>query len=51
MYILLFLLLLIGWLLGWVAFKVASTAIHILLALAIIALIVHFVRGSRRASA
>ena len=51
MFLLLFILLLIGWLLGWVAFHVASAAIHLLLAAAIVALILHFVRGGRRAAA
>ena len=49
MFLLIFILLLIGWLLGWIAFHVASAAIHILLAAAIIALIVHFLRGAGRA--
>ena len=33
------------WALGFLAFHVASGLIHILLILAVIALIVHFVRG------
>ncbi|MGH7866479.1 MAG: lmo0937 family membrane protein, partial [Candidatus Dormibacteraceae bacterium] len=37
--------LLILWLLGFLAFHVAGGLIHILLILAIIALIYHFVRG------
>ncbi len=35
------------WLLGFTVFHVASAAIHILIALAVIALILHFVRGAR----
>ena len=33
------------WLLGWVVFHVAGGLIHVLLVIAIITLIVHFVRG------
>ncbi len=43
----LFILLLIAWILGWGVFHVASAAIHILLIVAVIALILHFVRGAR----
>ncbi len=44
----LFILLLIAWLLGFVVFHVASGLIHILLIVAVISLILHFVRGARR---
>jgi hypothetical protein len=37
----------IAWLLGFSVFHVASGAIHILLIVAVVALIVHFVRGRR----
>jgi hypothetical protein len=50
MFLLIFVLLLVGWLLGWVAFHVASFAIHVLLILAVISLILHFVRGGRTTS-
>ncbi len=50
MCLLLFVLLVIAWLLGWVAFHVASFGIHVLLILAVISLILHFVRGGRRAT-
>ncbi len=43
----LFIILLIAWLLGWGVFHVANALIHILLIVAIIALILHFVRGTR----
>ncbi len=43
----LFIILLIAWILGWGVFHVASALIHILLIVAIIALILHFVRGTR----
>jgi hypothetical protein len=38
-------ILVILWLLGFVAFHVAGGLIHILLIIAVIAIIVHFVRG------
>lgn len=38
-------ILLIAWLLGFVAFHVTSSLIHILLVIAVIAIIMHFVRG------
>jgi hypothetical protein len=37
--------LLVAWVLGWFVFHVAGGLIHILLVVAIITLIVHFVRG------
>lgn len=46
---LLFIILLIGWILGWGVFHVAGFLIHILLIVAIIFLILHFVRGAARA--
>ena len=42
-------LFLIGWLIGFIAFHVAVAANHILLALFIIFLIIHFVRRARHA--
>lgn len=42
-------LLAIAWLLGFTVFHVASGVIHVLIALAIVAVIVHFVQGSRSA--
>ncbi len=44
----LFIVLLLAWILGWGVFHVASFLIHLLLIAAIIALILHFVRGSAR---
>lgn len=41
-------LFLIAWLIGFIAFHVAVGAIHILLALFVIFLIVHFVRAAER---
>lgn len=43
----LFIILLVAWLLGWGVFHVASGLIHILLIVAVISLILHFVRGAR----
>jgi hypothetical protein len=40
-------ILLVLWLLGFTVFHVASGLIHLLLILAVIALVVHFVRGRR----
>lgn len=40
--------LLVLWLLGFIVFHVTAGAIHILLALAVIAIIVHFLRGGSR---
>jgi hypothetical protein len=45
----LFVILLVAWILGWGVFHVASGLIHILLIVAIISLILHFVRGSTSA--
>ena len=42
----LFVVLLVAWILGFGVFHVAGAMIHILLVLAVIALIVHFVRGT-----
>jgi hypothetical protein len=47
MFIGLFALLLILWLVFWLGMHIAGAAIHILLVLAVIALILHFVRGTR----
>lgn len=43
----LFIILLLGWILGWGVLHVTSALIHILLIVAVIALILHFVRGAR----
>jgi uncharacterized protein DUF5670 len=40
-----FVVLVIAWLLGWLAFHVAGGLIHILVVLAVVSLIIHFVRG------
>ena len=46
----LFIVLLVAWLLGWGVFHVASGLIHILLIVAVISLILHFVRGAKRSA-
>lgn len=40
-----FLILIIAWIFGWIVFHLTSGLIHILLALAVVSLILHFVRG------
>ncbi len=47
MLLILFFVLLVLWLLGWTTFHIAGGLIHILLVIAIVSLILHFVRGSR----
>ncbi len=44
----LFIILLLAWIFGWGVFHVASGLIHLLLIVALIALILHFVLGPRR---
>ena len=44
MFLVLFILLLLMWIFGFTAMHVAGAAIHLLLILAIISLVVHFVR-------
>jgi hypothetical protein len=48
MFIALAIILAVAWLLGFGVFHVASAAIHILVILAVVALIVHFVQGRGR---
>jgi Family of unknown function (DUF5670) len=45
MFLVLFAILLVMWLLGFAAFHVAGGLIHILLLIAVISLVMHFVRG------
>ncbi len=45
----LFVVLLIAWIMGFSVFHVAGGLIHLLLLFAVIALILHFVRGRRTA--
>lgn len=46
-FLILFIVLLLGWLFAWAAFHVAGGMVHLLLVFAVIALIIHFVRGRR----
>jgi Family of unknown function (DUF5670) len=45
MFLVVFVVLVVAWLLGWAAFHVAGGLIHLLLIVAVISLIVHFVRA------
>ena len=45
MFLVAFVILIVVWALGWFAFNIAGGLIHILLVVAVITLIVHFVRG------
>jgi Family of unknown function (DUF5670) len=40
-----FIVLFLAWVVGWLAFHVAGGLIHLLLIVAVISLIVHFLRG------
>jgi hypothetical protein len=44
MFLILFFILVIMWVMGFIAFHVAGALIHLLLIIAVISLIVHFVR-------
>ncbi len=44
-FLVLFIVLVIGWIVAWAAFHVAGGLIHLLLLFAVIALVMHFVRG------
>jgi hypothetical protein len=44
-FLILFFILLIGWAVAWAAFHVAGGLIHLLLIIAVISLVLHFVRG------
>ena len=48
MFLIVFVILLVAWLLGFTLFHVASGLIHLLLILALISIIMHFVRGRGR---
>jgi hypothetical protein len=47
MFLMLAVLLAVFWALGWFAFHAAGGFIHLLLIVAVIAVVVHFVRGTR----
>lgn len=44
-YMIVFIVLVVAWMCGWIIFHVTSGLIHILLVLAVVSLILHFVRG------
>ena len=46
-FLVLFVVLLVGWLLAWAALHIAGGLIHLLLIIAVISLIIHFVRPRR----
>lgn len=46
-FLVLFFVFLIGWLLAWAAFHIAGGAIHALIVIAVIFLVIHFIRGRR----
>ena len=50
MLLILAVLLALGWVLGFTVFHVASLAIHVLLLVAVAAVIAHFVRGTAASS-
>ena len=45
MFLILFIVLAVAWVLGWAAFHVAGGLLHLLLVVALISLVVHFMRG------
>jgi hypothetical protein len=47
MFLTLFVILLLAWMMGFIAFHVAGGLIHLLLIVAVISLVLHFVRGGR----
>lgn len=50
-FVILFIVLLLAWIFGWAVFHMAGAALHVLLVLAFVSLVIHFVRGGTRASA
>lgn len=50
LFLILFVVLLLAWIFGFVVFHAAGAALHILLFLAVVSLIVHFVRGGTRSA-
>ncbi len=46
-FLILFIVLLLAWIFSWAVFHVAGALLHILLVVAVISLILHFVRGRR----
>ena len=50
MFIAFALILALAWVLGFSVFHVASAAIHVLVILAIVSVVLHFIRGAKRAT-
>ncbi len=48
-FLMLFFVLVVAWLIAWAAFHVTGGMLHILLVIAVVSLIVHFVSGRRTA--
>ncbi len=48
-FLVLFFVLVVAWLIAWAAFHITAGTIHILLVVALIALVLHFVGGRRTA--
>lgn len=46
-FLFLFFVLLVAWLMAWAAFHIAGGAIHLLLVVAVVSLLIHFLRGGR----
>jgi hypothetical protein len=51
LFLILFVVLLLAWIFGFAVFHVAGAAMHLLLILAVVALVVHFVRGGTSTAA
>ena len=47
LYLILFVVLLLAWIFSWAVFHIAGGLLHLLLIVAIISLILHFLRGGR----
>jgi hypothetical protein len=47
LFLILFLVLLLAWIFSWAVFHLAGGLLHLLLVVAVISLILHFVRGGR----
>jgi hypothetical protein len=45
MFLVLFIILLLAWMFGFLAFHVAGGLIHLLLIVALVSLVMHFIRG------
>jgi uncharacterized membrane protein len=51
LFLILFVLLLLAWIFGFVVFHIATAGMHLLLVLAVVALVVHLVRSGTRTAA